>query len=285
MANKKKNSLALFEAISQSKAKRSNPNLNIPNWAAASEPPPTAAPTATPAVPAAPETPAAPAPAAPPVVPPAAPAMTAPPPEKRVAFPTAAEPVVSTVGNRLKLNLSYRVSVAVAAGLVLVVVGAIALGKYWKQRPGEAVPAAVGDAGGETKKDLPVLGNEKKDAPPVVVKPERLKGKYYLVIQAFTSNTPKDMQEARRIVEFCGETGEPADVAIFNNRRTGKPFVAVWSLTPYDTNDASDTEKARKQAEVVESAGRKYFAKHQTYKFQQMRDAKGRIVPWLVKYE
>ena len=103
--------------------------------------------------------------------------------------------------------------------------------------------------------------------------PQRVAGKYYMVIQDLRSTGPAKEDEANRIVAFCRDNLEPASVNLYEGR------LVVWSFKPFD----SPTDPNRlSHAALVEELGRRYFKLHSTYRFSQRRD--GEVDPLLLPY-
>jgi len=174
------------------------------------------------------------------------------------------------------LSLNYGSCVVVAVGLVLLLAGAFALGRRTRPRGVTDGPADVaGTDAGATPAGL--VG---ADAVAPAARPQRVSGKYYLIIQNLRGGGEAERKEGERIVAFCAERGEQATVEWFKNPRTGKAFLAVWSLTPFQS--ASGKENTA-HAEWIETIGRKYFEKHRTHSFQQRLSKDGPLQPTYVK--
>ena len=266
--NRKKNALALFEVISKSKEKRPKDDLNVPGWM---QPPVGEAPQA--AVPPAAEPSAAPAPAAEPAM--------------RRMFVKAAigESTVSTTGGRLKLSLNYAASMGIAVALVLALAGMFALGRMsagaaQSQRPpvnteasGNETDESQASAGGETVK----ANGEKETAATAPAPVERIKGKFYLVIQQVGDATSENWSDADKIVKYCEQNGEKATVAKITDSHGRQKYI-VWSLVPFDS---PGQEKAREHAKIIESMGKRYFAEHGKYRLGQA--SRGEY--WFLQYK
>jgi len=198
-----------------------------------------------------------------------------PPPAEEPAAAPEPEPKPKAVAaggdGRLRFSLSYPASTAAVVVLVLLVVGAFLLGRM--SAPGGE---AVRTASFEPPYNPDVLqGSAEKPAPP-----QREEGKYYLVIERLQGDSAEDREEARRIVRFLAERGEPATVQTF--RAGGKTFYGVWSLRPFGS---SDSEAAIQYAERTERLGEEYFDKYKTYRFQQRRRPGAELTPSYVQHE
>jgi len=254
---KKKDSIALIEAIARAREKRGKAGMAVPGWMAPGAPESAAAQEA-----AGPESAAAqvaehPAPAAhrPIQVPPAA----RPP----------AEPIVSTIPGRVRLSLSYVTCAVAAGGVVLLLAAAFLAGRLSAPRG----PAAPGDS---PVTPAGVGTTDTGDAGPADAEAARVEGKHYLVIQGLQGSSEAHKAEAFRIARFCQDNGMPATV---NSLRSGS--IIVWSLTPFD----SPTDAAARQFVArAEQLGEQYFRQHRTYDFKQGRDEQGRPTGWFIPY-
>jgi len=181
-----------------------------------------------------------------------------------------AEPMFATSGGRLTVSLNYVTCMIIVLGLVLALAGAFVLGRATAPasrapKPGKATPG--------TKK---VKGTVRGARKPVTRMPQRVSGKYYLVIESLKDKSAKNLAEAKRIVEFCKQNGEPAEV-----RSMGTRYI-VWSLTAFDS---PRSEAAIRHARSIQdNLGKEYFdpAKNRNYKFLQTRD--GRFDPYYLPY-
>ena len=247
---KKKDSVALFEVIQ--KARQNQASMEVPKWMGGADQPS-----------------------------PPEPGPQEPLPRPPVGNPAgAAEPLVAVVGDRLRLSLNYTSCAAVVMGLAILLVGAFALG--WWGGAGRDVPEKPG---GRLKDRTPmgrhVLGGTKPPGGAAATKKvaagasERQPGKWYLVIQGLTGTAPGDLEEARRIADWCNQRKEPATVARYTSPRSGKQRYIVWSLKPFDSPIG---EPAKQYGAAIETLGRSYFAQHKTYDFRQRSG--GKFDPW-----
>ncbi len=236
MVAKRKDSAALFEVISKARQSDSESGLDVPGWmdnkndesAASLEP-------------------------------------TARPKLKPLGGVSSQQkegsaPVVSTTEGRLQLSLSYTGGTVIAVVLVLVIAAAFMLGRKTAQPSApvtDSLDAALntdlmGDAGNASASEA--AGSSAGGV--------RQTGKWYLVIQELKGNSPQDQAEAWRIVDFCKQHGEYADVVEFPRRKK----VAVWSLTGFDSGSS---DGALEHAGLIENVGKLYFKKFRTYNFKQ----------------
>ncbi|MDY6914228.1 MAG: hypothetical protein SVT52_07225 [Planctomycetota bacterium] len=244
---KKKNSLSLFEVIS----KRVRQDIEVPPWMA-NQPDQESAE----------------------VTPKVAEEAPVPAPLTAARVPSA-EPAVSTTGGRLRLSLSQTSCVIVALVLLGLLIGAFLLGRIGVTAgPQTARQTGAGSTNGQ---ETPP-GDGRK---PLAQLPERIPGKYYLVIQGLQGLGDAKLAEAQRIAKYCTAHGEPANAARYNNPRTGKEQYIVWSRTPFTT---PNSPAARQHALAIEEMGKRYFGKYKTYNFKHTRDSQGRIEPWYEKY-
>lgn len=279
---RKKDSVALFEVIAKDKDKYPKAGVSVPGWMGGA-----------PQGPVAPSGPAASEPSAPTVAQ-APPAAMAAAPE---APPAASdEPMLSIVAGRLRLSLNYTVALVAAFGLIVVLFGAVALGR-WTARGGKA----AGDSGGNLagivdsgkandgaeqapakkaegrQKPLEARGPGKTEGPPVVPA-ARISGKYYLVIQMLPGGTTTELhKEAWKIRDFCVANGKPADV-----QEVSKNYM-VWSLTPFDTPSPKDP-KVQQYAQEIEDLGKKYVAQKGRYNLMQRRSVGAPLDPLMLLY-
>lgn len=287
MASKRKDAVALFEAISKTKP-RPDANMNVPAWMQ-KQGDAQAAQGQTPVAPQTPGstqpqagTPAVSEQALTPV--PAVPAVEVRSRPEAVVAGGADEPVFSTVGGRLKLAMDYRTAGFVGAGAVVLLIVAFVLGRVSGPRPA-ATDANVppmkpdvvqpGNKPGTTRavvreQPLPPPAGAAALAPAT---PQRVKGKFYIVIQGMAGKTDALKEEAFRIADFCTKHNLPADVAELGSRS----FI-VWSLQPFDS--ASDPQ-AKKYAEEIEKVGKLYKAAGGKYDFMQRKTHNGPLDPML----
>ena len=252
---KKKNSIALFEVIQ--KTRRGEGTTDVPKWMGGQAPPASES------------------------------AWQGRP--ERVARPSfairAREALVAIAGNRVRLSLDY-VSCAVAAlGLIALLAGAFGLG-FWAG----SGRAADDRSSARTMSDRTPFGKHvlggRSPLPggqatrPAGAAGQRQQGKWYLVIQGLAGVSGADLDEAARIVAYCSARGEPATIARYTNRQSGKKRYIVWSLKPHDLPTG---EEAKRHGMAIEAIGKEYFNKHKTYDFRQ-RKSDGRFDPWFEVY-
>jgi hypothetical protein len=235
---KKKNSIALFEAISRSKEKSAHTGVSVPAWLSKVSQP---------------QDPGQPPAENPPPIPGSAP---------------YGGPKIVLSGAGLVLILAVIVTVGAAAFLAGRATapgrtGESAAGGY--HRPGVNVPEGGGPA--ETV-DLPA----------------RVIGKQYLVIQRFEKMTAEDWKEAKDIADWLvKQKGEKCEAKIIQVRND--KFLAVWSLTPFDSYLSP---AAQKYAEHIESLGREFKTtdvyKKSTGKYTFSQHRQGKLDPYYVVY-
>ena len=245
---KKKNSASLFEIISRSQAKCPESDMSVPRWISGPEQP---------------EQPAAPEDR--PRVEPNSPA----PAMRKVD--KAAELMFAVFEGRLKVSLNYLTCMLVVAGLVLALVAAFVLGRA--TAPASPPVEKPGKATAGTGQGKATVRSARR---PVTRMPQRISGKYYLVIESLKGKSPDDLAEAKRIAEFCKQNGEPAEPASMGTR------YIVWSLTAFDS---PRSEAAIRHARFIQdNLGKEYFnpAKNRHYKFLQMKD--GKFDPYYLPY-
>lgn len=108
-----------------------------------------------------------------------------------------------------------------------------------------------------------VLGNNDLGEPtPKPAAPQRVNGKYYMLIQGVEGITEQHKAEAQRIVDFCNEAHLPADIG---EMRDPNQYI-VWSLTGFDS---PDNPEAKEYAEQIKELGKQYKAKYRTYELRQ----------------
>ena len=264
---KKKNSMALFEVISKTRDKNPDAEVTVPNWIKSSSEQPDQE-TREPDVQesAVEEDPPCPEPEAqsgasleeiapsPPKAPPSPALQTTSTwePHRSDDTPEKSDlPIWSTAGGRLTLSLNYVSCLVASTGILLLIITAFVLGRITASSV--APPVKTGQS---------------------VVK--RQVGKYYMVIETLDGKTRQARAEADRIVKFCGENGEPAQVQLL-----GKNLI-VWSLTPFDS---PKSEEVRAHAlHVQNELGAKYARKYTSkYKFNQP-EQNGKLVPIMYPY-
>jgi len=242
---KRKNPTALFEAISRTREKDVQSGLNVPTWMGEGE-------ADSPQMKAQPRTE------------PAAPSQ-----------PSGGRTSAAKTAGQLQLSLNYVSCIAIGVVAVLLLAGAFWVGRVTARLGGEAGPAELPATGETAAVNTAALGQ----VPPAA--PTRIAGKYYLVIQQLNNDSAASKVEAQRISDFCGLNNEKAEVRKFEDAR-GKQFWAVWSLTPLDSDRSSEAEN---HAKAIEAMGKRYFAKYQTYNFQQRARPDGELQAYYVRYE
>jgi hypothetical protein len=100
------------------------------------------------------------------------------------------------------------------------------------------------------------------DIPPKPVAPQRVAGKYYMLIQGMDGVAAEHWAEAKRIVDFCNRENLPVNIG---EMRKAKRLV-VWSLTGFDS---PDNPEADEYAQQIKALGKKYKADYKTYEFRQ----------------
>jgi hypothetical protein len=285
---KRKDAIALFEAIQKSRQKRTETQMTVPQWMGRS---PAGAPETAPAgaavAPVSSADVAAPSAPVPPV------GTVSPPPAgagpgsasrttlRALRTPSAAappgEPVVSLAGERLRLSLNY-VSCAIAVGVLLVLlIGSFWLGWVGGKRSGQAVTAGGGDV--PYKPGVAAgLGDREKAAAAAaaMANAPRQKGKFYLVVQSLAAAGEAERVEGTRICQYLEEQGHAARLATYKHPTTGAARYIVWSMKPFDS---PGSDEAKAYARQVEDLGKTYFAKHKTYDFKQSAPGK-KFDPW-----
>ena len=267
---KRKDSVALYEVIGKSREARAEAGLNIPAWMGRNRSMPLfTAPIATPVA----------------VDAPVAAArrsattvehrdtITLQPPPVVVTAQIGGEPAVSISGGRLRLSLNYITCVAVGVAVVLLLAGALLLGRAMSPKPGADSQAADNQAQGQ-----PSGESSGAKATAAAAEPPRQAGKFYLVIQGMSGMTEDLLAEARNIEKYCKTKGEQVSV----NRYMGNPRqYIVLSATGFD---APDSPEAAKYADVIETLGKAYQNQGGRYDFRQ-RGAAGRTKPWFIQWK
>jgi hypothetical protein len=272
---KKKNAMALFEAISKSKAKRSE-DMTVPAWIGRGQAAPPSAAAGQAGLPAAVGAPnvGVPPAGAPPAAPPPLPGeRSAAPACGQAPWPAGAdtpEPSQDVV----TLSMTRKAAVLIVLGMVLVVAGSFILGRQVGKWSGSG-PANAGNANNVTGAGAAM--GEPKPVPPANA--DFVPNKYYLVIEELSGYSDKDKADAASIVEFCTQHGEPAKMVQFTAGGTKKPRAAVLSLKPHDTGDRDDAVKA--EAQAVENMGKQYFKLHRDYWLSQYDKKTGQLTAWL----
>lgn len=174
-------------------------------------------------------------------------------------IPPTAAPVVDKAGGVLSLSLTYSTCLAIAAGVIIVLLGVFMLGR-----------ATVGTKDTEPGRQQQTSQGQASRA--VAVKPiARESGKYYLVIESLkrSDNAEKDkavLAEAMNIARFCSAKGYPADVKYFDNKK----YYIVWSGIAFDSPRSSQAKDFART--VQDRLGKEYFEEHRNYRFLQERN-------------
>jgi len=182
---------------------------------------------------------------------------------------------VSKTAGKLELSLNYVSCIAIGVVAVLLLAGA-----FWAGRATAGRGSSAGTGEAPATGDGPAVDTAAIDQMPPSL-PTRVAGKYYLVIQQLKDDSVASKVEAQRIADFCGLNNEKAEVRKFQDAR-GRRFWAVWSLTPLDSDRSSEAED---HAKAVEAMGKRYFAKYQTYNFQQRATPDGELQAYYVRHQ
>jgi hypothetical protein len=255
---KKKNSPALYEMMSRSKEKQAKGGLVPPSWLtanAAGQRPASAA-----VVDRLPET----------------------QPPQQVAA-EGAKPSTGMLGSRAAGQTAWRLPVppkALVVGVAAVLVVALAVWGVAKVVAGK--PSAASPAGGA---GTGIVGAGAYAGPGDVAPADRVKGKYYLVIERLKGVSEKDWAEAKTIQTFLGERkyqGRPI-VATIEKAGRNQDFYAIWTVSPgFDDPGSAD---AKAFALEVERLGREYSSKYGTYRFQQRARPTAELSPSYVQFQ
>ena len=253
---RKKNSMALFEVVAREKQKTHKAVLTVPDWMK--------------------RRPAANAPEqAPPIPPPAdvppegqyagpqepAPAVEAPAPARRSGAAAAGGEVLSVSDGRVTLSLNYVSCTVAGVGLVLAILAAFLLGRA----SAPEVPAAR--AG---KQPAARAGLRLGVTPPTA--PQRISGKYYLVIQELGGRTQALKADAENIAAYC-RAARDDNVTVFDD---GQQYL-VLSGKPFDSRTGDDT---REYAGDIQTLGNRYKTDiNNRYDFNQT-NIQGKLDPW-----
>lgn len=208
---KKKDSIALFEVISKSRANQEQLDMNVPAWMGgqAGEPATEQSVKAK-----------------------ATKGKAKPPPSEW------SDAIVSTDGGKLRLSLDYTSCSVLAGVLLLLLAIAFVLGRA--TAGGETGPETAGPAaGGETPA---AMGGE------IATMQPRVTGKYYLVIQGMQGETQAIRTEADKIVTYLGENNIAAEVRLWPGNP--RQFI-VWSLDPYDIHDSPEARQYVENIEAL----------------------------------
>ena len=176
---KKKNSPALFEAISKTRLQQKQENLAIPKWMDhRSEP-----------------------------------GMT--PAEPAGIIDNYSGPVISTGAGRLVLSLDYKAFLAVILGLVVLLAAAFWLGRV----TGPALSSDAGSTGLPPIKTevLNIADQTPKSPAAKPAGNSRVPGKHYLVIESLAGVSDTDRADAGQILSFLASRGEQADIGTIKN--------------------------------------------------------------------
>ena len=271
--SKKKDSRALFELISKNREKRLAAKLGVPEWMGKGQAP--ALPGADEADREAPE----------PEIPPEQDPPHAPRPPAGRKPQRPAERVLVLENDRVKLSVSFLSAGVTGLGLLVLLLGAFWLGRYTAPAPADQPPEEPdrnakkdGDA---AKKPDPSGGRKPPGPGPVTAGLQT--GKYYLVVETLVGSSPTDLDDARKIQEFCDRQGLPAKVMSYAPRAGGKARYMVWSLRPFDLAETT-SDPGSQHAAQVEKLGQEYGRTHGKYFFKQGRDDRDRIEGWFLPY-
>lgn len=273
MTSKRKDAVALFEAISKTRPKLAEGSMTVPSWM-----------TRTPQAPELPASSTSPAPAAPAPAPQVTVAPVPPPSrlgevqERAAQFAGrlrpgwGAEPTFSTYGGRVRVSLNYLSAGVAAAGLVVVLLATFLIGRVTAPRQ---VAATETPQGVPVKPDVLNTAGQGQQTGTPPAPSELVKGKFYLVVQDLRGNTEAMKDEALKIADFCKGNGKPAKVIIYGNRT-----YMVWSTVPFNSqNDAA----AKAHAQEIEELGKKYRAQGGKYDFMQRKSRTGPLDPMVIK--
>lgn len=240
MVRRRKDSMALFEVVAPGDRKKRKATMTVPDWMKRSHAPGGAQ--------EAPQPTETPQPEALPDVEPAA--------NKR---PDRAHVVWSTADGRVTVSLNY-VSCGVAAmGVVLALVAMFMLGRASRgqvppgQPEGNKAPAQAGPVSGKV--------------------PQRISGKYYLVIQQLGGRTAALKADANAIAAYClAARGDSATVI-----DDGQQYL-VLSGRPFDRQTSGAALEYA--ADIHHTLGKRYKTdENSKYDFNQM-DSRGLLDPW-----
>jgi hypothetical protein len=176
---------------------------------------------------------------------------------------TTQTPIWNTDGARLTISLNYISCLVASIGILLLIIGAFALGRA--TAPSATIAGPTG---------------------PTTIKREV--GKYYMVIQRFTGRGPEVQAEAERIVKFCAANGEPSQVQLTPRYVNGKVVkgqynTIVWSATPFDSRQSE--EVSGHGLFIQNELGAKYAKKYGSrFRFIQPQ-RNGKIAPTMYPYK
>ncbi len=214
---KKKNSPALFEAISKTRQQQKQENMAVPKWmdqrSDSGEDPVDSIET-----------------------------------QRRFAGP-----LISTGAGRLVLSLDVIASLAIVSGLIVLLIAAFWLGRV----TGPDSPSDPGSGGlpPVNTEVLNIAGETPNSSVPKPAVSSRILGKHYLVIESLAGFSDTDRADAGKIVGFLASQGEKADIG--KTTVAGKQVYVIWSLRPMDSptsdeavNFAEKIESLGKQYQV-----------------------------------
>lgn len=154
----------------------------------------------------------------------------------------------------LELSLSYTHSLVLILAVVVLLVFSFMLGRATAPSASPAEDEAPQQNGQVS------AGLAQQQAAATTKLPERVRGKYYLVIQDMLGMSPQKLTEAQDIINFLAQNDVPAEVIQWGDR------YIVWSL---QSVDSPDTEQAKNMVAYVEQVGRRYKAQGGRYDFKQ----------------
>lgn len=239
---KRKDSEALFEIIARTRASQDPAAINVPAWMskkpAQQEPEAGVEPGQAPKAEQAP---------------PKLLLKTGPTGSRRFQIPPA---LLAIRDWRVTVSLNFVTCAVIGLALLTLLLSMLVIGYKWgassASGPSEVPPYKPG-----------VLGNKDPGHIPTrLAAPQRVNGKYYMLIQGVEGITEQHKAEAQRIVDFCNEGNLPADIG---EMRDPNQYV-VWSLTGFDSPDNPD---AKEYAEQIKELGKLYKAKYKTYELRQ----------------
>jgi hypothetical protein len=240
---KNKNSLALFEAIAKSKEreKPSSEGMAVPRWMGA---------------------------------------------QPQGGHPSQDEPAkgaspdyapasghVGAEAQRVTISVTRAGAAAALAAVVVVVALAFVAGRM-TAKPAAQAAASVAPPIPAPEENSAGTGN---NGSLVDKLPERVAGKYYLVIQKMKGDSQQDREDALKIATWLTkEKDEPAEVCQ-NSGRT--KFFFVWSFKAMDSDKG---QQADAYAKKIEELGQEYKRQFGRYWFGQPRDRQGRTIGWYI---
>ena len=238
--SKRKDAVALFDLINKGRTEQASPGLNVPGWfskrgAPAPTPPGAEMPEPLPEMPVAEGQP------------PALPAAPVAAPQISSFAPAApSEPFLTRADGRVKFSLNYIACAATAMGLIAVLLGTFWLGRVTAARSNSALnPTPARGGGGDGNLTSGAGGG---------AAPERVKGKWYLIIDRMAGRTDKDWDDAKAIVDYCQAHNEKATIV-----NLGTQCFAVWSLKPFDD---PGSKEAMDYAKAISELGANYRGKY-----------------------